>query len=76
LVPGTRSPGRRERRAGGDYLGLFKEGGREIGTRKQQRGGRERREKGEARELLVSVPVGVGGEGGRRRAARREMVPS
>jgi len=58
----------------GDYLGLFKEGGREIGTRKQQRGGRERREKGEARELLVSVPVGVGG--GREGTAGREMVPS
>ena len=43
----------------GDYLGLFKGEGREIGARKQQRG--ERREKGEARELLVSVPVGVGG---------------
>lgn len=50
-------------------MGLFKGAGREIGTRKQQRG--DRREKGEARELLVSVLVGVGGEGRGRRAAAR-----
>ena len=76
MVPGTRSPGRCVRgEPEGDYLGLFKGGG-EGDRRTKATARRERREKGEARELLVSVPVGVGGEGGRRRAARREMVPS
>jgi hypothetical protein len=80
LVPGTRSPGRGDGGITWDYL---KGKGREIGTRKQQRGERERerererREKGEARELLVLVLVGVGGEGeGATGRAAREMVAS
>lgn len=76
MVPGTRSDGSAKSRAGGISFGLFKGQGREIGTRKQQGGerrAREGREKGEARELLVSVLVGVGGEG-RAASRRREMV--
>jgi hypothetical protein len=58
LVRGTRSDGSGESRTEAISLGLFKGQAREIGTRKQQQGERERerdegKEKGEARELLA-----------------------
>ena len=72
MVPGTRSPGRCVRgEPEGDYLGLFKGEGREIGARKQQRGEREgkRAKPGSCWFRFRSASEGKG-DGGERRGGR------
>jgi hypothetical protein len=82
LVRGTRSDGSGESRTEAISLGLFKGQAREIGTRKQQQGERERERRGKRKGRSQGVvgfrfwleSEGKEGREERRRGGRTEMV--